>query len=173
MFVAQNAHTVTIALTDAEMSAARSFAERIEMANRKNKRRNVQGLRVSPQRSLEIRISGSYGDAAVAKALGMPAERVADHWRTRPDVGKYDVFTTTLERGCLIFTPRDVLIMRKVLVIDCAPLMHVCGWYECEDAREHPRDLTGKNPLFRTEREGGGAWYVPQHMLKPLPELQR
>ena len=154
------------------MAAAKSFAERIEQANRKNRRRNVQGLRVRGSQSLELRISGSYGDAALAKALGMPTERIADHWRARPDVGRYDVFTTKLERGSLIFTPRDVLIMRKVLVIDCAPLFHICGWYECQDARDFKRDPNGKNPLWHVAREGGGAWYVPQSLLQPLPELQ-
>lgn len=171
MFEPQNRHTTTITLTGIECAAAAAFAKRIEDANKRNKRRNKQGLRVSAEQSLAMRVSGMQGEAALAKALGYAQNVLADAWRSRPDVGAYDVMTTKLERGSLIFTPRDQLLMKKVLVVDCCPVFHVCGWYLCEDAREHKRDAAGKNPLWQTYREGGGAWYVPQYLLRPIPEL--
>lgn len=177
-FTPKNAHTFSITLTDEQMADAYAFAEQQEQANKKNKRRNVQGLRVPYAKSLEQRASSCYGDAALAIALGLPAKRVADHWRHRADVGGYDCMTTKYHDGCLIFTPRDKLLMRKVLVVDCAPVMWVCGWFECEEARAQktPDDKNPpgyRNPLWRVERSGGGAWYVPQHMLRKIEEVQR
>lgn len=184
MFAKQNTHTRSITLTSDEIASACSFAKRIEEANARNKRRNKQGLTAKGAESLRLRESGYCGEAALAKALGMATDRIADSWRggrewvARPDVGIYDVMTTKNERGSLIFTPRDQLLMRKVLVIDCSPDFHICGWYLCEDVRAAREpcataDSGYRNPFWRTERKDGGAWYVPQALLKPISELVR
>ena len=175
-FTPQNTHTRSVTLTADEIECACAFAKRIEDANRRNRRRDKQGLRVPKQKSLEMRESGFCGEAALAKALGYTQNVLADAWRSRPDVGIYDVMTTKYTSGSLIFTPRDRLMMQKVLVIDESPQFHICGWYLCDDARAHEtydraRDRNVKT-FWRIERDGGGAFYVPQHLLKPIPELQ-
>ena len=172
-FLPRNAHTVAVTLPEDVIVQVMAFATRIEYANRKRKRRNVQGLTAKGRDSLAMRMMGYAGEAALARYLGLDPVRLADEWRSRPDVLCFDVMTTDKAHGALIVTPRDRLDMMKVLVIDRAPVFHICGWYRAGDARLEAE--RAHSEWWRTERERGGAWYVPQTFLRPLwdEEAQR
>jgi len=157
-----------VTLTPEILDRTRAFAERIELANRKRKRKNVQGLTAKGKESLALRVRGLSGEAALASYLGIPPVRFADEWRWRPDVLCFDCITTDKAHGSLIITPRDRLDMMKVLVIDRSPVFHLCGWYRAGDARLEAE--RSHSEWWRTEREKGGAWYVPQAFLRPLSD---
>lgn len=165
-FVPRNAHTVSVTLDDAVLARVRAFAERIEEANRKNKRRNAQGMTAKGKESLATRVMGLSGEAALAVYLGLEPVRIADEWRHRPDVLCFDCMTTDKAHGALIIQPRDRLDMMKVLVVDRSPVFHLCGWYGAGDARLEAERRHSE--WWRTERERGGAWYTPQEFLRPL-----
>ena len=171
MFTPQNTHTHTVVLSASEIEQAKAFAKRIEDANAKNRRQNKQGLTAKGNESLALRESGYCGEAALAKALGYAQNTLGDAWRSRPDVGRYDVMTTKRDNGCLIFTPRDHLLMCKVLVIDCSPEFHLCGWFLCSEA--HDAKIGIRRKYWTIPRPGGGCFMVPQSDLKPIAELQR
>jgi hypothetical protein len=167
-FVPKNNHTVAVTLEEGVLAQVAAFAERIEIANRQRKRRNVQGLTAKGRESLALRIRGLSGEAALAVYLGLPPVRIADEWRHRPDVLCFDAITTDKPYGALIVTPRDRLDMMKVLIIDRSPVFHLCGWYRASDAREQAQRFHSE--WWREEREHGGAWYVPQSFLRSLAD---
>jgi hypothetical protein len=167
-FQPRNAHTVSVTLSDEVLAQVMVFAARIEEANRKRKRKNKQGMTAKGKESLAKRMMGYAGEAALAQYLGLPPVRMADEWRERPDVLCFDVLTTDKAHGSLIVTPRDRLDMMKVLVIDRAPVFHICGWYLTGDARLEAQ--RSHSEWWRTEREHGGAWYVPQAFLRSLSD---
>lgn len=169
-FSPRNQHTVAVTLDEAVLAQVRAFAERIELANRKRRRRNKQGLTAKGQESLALRVRGYSGEAALALYLGLPPVRLADEWRAKPDVLCFDCITTDAAHGALIVTPRDRLDMMKVLVIDRSPVFHLCGWYRARDAREEAQRRHSE--WWRTERKDGGAWYVPQAYLRALNDVE-
>jgi hypothetical protein len=63
-FVPKNNHTVAVTLEEGVLAQVAAFAERIEIANRQRKRRNVQGLTAKGRESLALRIRGLSGEAA-------------------------------------------------------------------------------------------------------------
>lgn len=170
-FLPRSLHVVSVTLDAGVLAKAAAFAEQIEMANRRRRRKNVQGLTAKGKESLKMRVSGYSGEAAVAIHLGMSPDRIRDDWRGRgtvayPDVGPFDVMTTDKPHGSLIITPRDRLDMMKVLVIDQSPVFHICGWYRVGDARLEAE--RSHSEWWRVERSGGGAWYIPQAFLFSL-----
>jgi hypothetical protein len=172
-FQPRNAHTVSVTLSDEVLAQVMVFAARIEEANRKRKRKNKQGMTAKGKESLAKRMMGYAGEAALAQYLGLPPARMSDDWRERPDVLCFDCITTDKAHGALIVTPRDRLDMMKVLVIDRSPVFHICGWYLTGDARLEAQ--RSHSEWWRTEREHGGAWYIPAAFLRPLhdEEAQR
>lgn len=167
-FSPRNDHTVSVTLDDAVLAATAAFADQIERANVRRKRKNKQGLTATGKESLALRIRGLSGEAALAQYLGVPPVRMADEWRHRPDVLCFDCLTTDKAHGALIITPRDRLDMMKVLVIDRSPVFHICGWYRASDARLEAERRHSE--WWRTEREDGGAWYIPQAYLRSLSD---
>lgn len=162
-FTPPNDFTVSIELAESLLDVAIKRATEIEQKNREDGRRNVQGNTYSPEKSLELRIRGYAGEAALATHLGRPVPRHGDHWQNRPDVGGYDVMCTNRLDGRLIFTPRQPLWSVKVLVIDQWPVFHIVGCYLAADAHKHYE-------WWKEPRPGGGAWFVPQEELRPVNE---
>lgn len=143
------------------LGAAFERAKAIEDENRKAARPAVQGESPYGTESFLRRVSGYAAESAVASFLGLDPVRTGDHFQQKPDVGGYDVMATKHKDGCLIFTPKNPLWSVKVLVIDESPWFHLAGCYACSDAREHPE-------WWREPRPNGGAWFVPQSVLRPI-----
>lgn len=159
-FVKPNTFTETLELAPTVISQATALAEKKERERVEGQYQNVQGQNWTPAQSLAFRISGYCGEAAVALFLGLTPKR--DDWfQNRPDVGGFDVMTSKRSDACLIFTPRNPLYSVKILVIDESPFFHLVGCYQCDEARQH-------REWWREPRPGGGAWFVPQKVLRPI-----
>ncbi len=160
MYQYRNTHTTTLELSTKVLADATALGVEYERKRVENGYQNVQGQNWTPEQSLAYRVSGYCGEAAVALYLGLTPKKV-DHFQDKPDIGGYDVMTTKRPNGCLIFTPKNPLYSVKILVIDESPFFHLVGCYQCCDAREHKE-------WWREPRPGGGAWFVPQDVLRPI-----
>lgn len=99
-------------------------------------------------------IDGAAAEMAFAKWLGV-------YWagsnRTfkAPDVGSWQVRSTTHREGCLIVRPNDSDRDSFVLILTATPSFFIAGWLMGSDA---------KQDKFRRD----DSWWVPQNELKPL-----
>jgi hypothetical protein len=111
---------------------------------------------------------GAAGEFAVAKHLGIAYDGSVNTFHKAPDVGRFDVRTTTrIEDGCLIIRDNDHIERPFVLVLGAGfpgrPL-YVAGW------------MWGYRIAPRHERAPHGhpkAWFVPQSELSPIPQEWR
>ena len=154
----------SIRLTDDELARMKRFSDRIHRANRRRQRRHRQGWKPRGREAVDARYLGYCAQRAFANFLGVkwPDFDVdAYHFRKRPDVGGYDVKSTTLVTGRLIVTPLDDDDRMCVLVICREPEFDIVGYYNAGNAK--------RPEWWSIERDGGGAWYVPRDLMLPVP----
>jgi hypothetical protein len=153
-----------VTLTDDELARMTRFADRIHDANRKRRRRHLQGWKPKGREAVLARENGYCAELAFAKFLGVEWREFgveADHFRRRPDVAGYDVKSTDLFTGRLIVTPHDDPDAKCVLVVCNPPDFYVVGWFRAGDAH--------RSEWYDEYRKDGGAWYVPRSQMKPVP----
>jgi hypothetical protein len=152
-------------------------ARRIEAVNKKRRRRNQMGYKPRGDESLINRTLGYLAEAAFAQVLNV-AWSANDDWKKVPDVGeRWEVRSTTYRTGRLLISPRDPVDRDYVLVttprvmamaeleemvklqLPFGPFI-VIGWYDGERAR--------RPEWWEKHRIGGGAWFVPQSVLRDV-----
>lgn len=164
-----------ISLDAATVAPIVEHAKRIEAVNKKRKRRNQMGYKPKGQESLINRTLGYLAEAAFAQFLGVKWSP-NDDWKKVPDVGeRWEVRSTPYRGGRLLISERDPIDRDYVLVTTPRlmtmaelddPAMYpfgpfiVIGWYDGERARQQH--------WWEKHRQGGGAWFVPQSVLRDV-----
>lgn len=108
---------------------------------------------------------GAAAELAVAKWAGIPYEGTVNTFTSTPDVGPFDVRSTTrIKTGCLIVRDEDHIERPFVLVLSRGwpgnPL-YLPGWLFGHEVQ--PRHI--KQPHNHPK-----AWFVPQADLHPMEE---
>jgi hypothetical protein len=119
--------------------------------------------------SWTINIEGSAAEMAVAKALGLYYNGSLDTFRTRRDVGRFEVRQTDTSSGRLIIRPSRDPFAIYVLVVGKSPKFRVLGWFDYS-GRGVLRDEWLTN-FDHPERPKVCA--IPQSELRPIAELER
>jgi hypothetical protein len=123
----------------------------------------VDNVRVTDRNNLTAHVVGAWGECAAAKALGAwwPRDNLNPDGG-KPDVGPFHVRSTTRGGGRLIVYRADADAEPFLLVTMRLPRFRLVGWcYGCE----------AKSEEWWAQREGfRPAFYVPQHVLRPLDE---
>ncbi len=118
------------------------------------------------RRSLPVRlhndILGAASELAVAKWLGIPWSRSVNTFTSEADVGEdIDVRATHRPGGSLILRQKDHPYRWFVLVTGEPPNMALQGYVHGTDAM--------LPEFWCNPRDYGGAWFVPQSALLPVP----
>lgn len=118
--------------------------------------------KVTKPRVWDEDINGACAEMAVAKALDIFWTPSINTFKA-PDVGPYQVRSTTLDNGCLILRAGDSPTEVFIFVTGIAPDFILRGWLMGSEGmrEEHERDPHGH----------GKAWFVPQNFLAPMDEL--
>lgn len=108
-------------------------------------------------------LESALAELAVARALGKYWAFTVNTFRTRADVGDYEVRHTTLEDGQLIIRPKDSPQATYILVRGFAPTYNIVGFIKGED---------GMNKKYIRNPGGlGAAFFIPEDKLKPIELL--
>jgi len=136
-------------------------AERMrQSAQRSLNHANVRSRPLFVRLGDEIR--GTASELAVANWLGIPWSRSVDTFHFEADVAEdVDVRCTERHDGRLILRERDHPYRNFVLVTGTPPIMVLQG---------HIRGSDAMQPEWWRDPHGyGGAWFVPQTALIPVP----
>jgi hypothetical protein len=112
----------------------------------------------------QSQITGFLGEMAVSKAMGLPFAPDLTKFRRTPDVGMYEVRSTSHDPPQLLVKPGDLLTRRFLLVVVQVPVCDIAGWIRGTDAE----DVGVWCPKLY-----GGAWTVDRSRLQPFTGRQR
>jgi hypothetical protein len=114
------------------------------------------------QDSLTNHVLGAAGECAFARFLGIEWDRSVGTFKTRPDVGGFEVRTARGLTSHLIIRPNDIAERKNALV--CYErgtyLFVIVGWMRAADAQQPQWWRTAPPP----------AWWVPQSALHPFTD---
>lgn len=153
--------TIKINLTAPELRVAANVAveRRIDSIRKGlNSQKHVDG---HSWNCWDGEINGAAAELAVAKLFDV-------HWNCgvgtfkAPDVGSFQVRSTTYPNGKLIFRPNDSESDLFILVICDTPVYNIVGYIKGRDAMECGRVDT---------KFGNKAWFVDQEFLRNIKDL--
>lgn len=146
---------IDVTLTEAEIVYAASAGAVRRLRNEREGLEEAHGVKRDDGNGWDREIVGAIGEIAVAKALRV-------YWngngtdRKRPDVGPWDVRSTSLPHGKLIIHKNDPDERVIFLVTGKAPTLSVRGWL---------RAIDGKRPEYWDDKKPRPAFFVPQDKL--------
>lgn len=109
-------------------------------------------------------MNGALGELALAKALGVYWGGSSADFGKDGDVARFEVRTTSHERGSLIAYPNDPPGRLLVLVVLGPTWARIAGYISAGNAR-----LVGSPPPPRMVRPGSPQqWWVAQERLTPI-----
>ena len=113
----------------------------------------------------QIHIDGACAELAVAKFLGIPYDGGMIGNLGEPDVGPYQVRSTSYATGCLLVRDKDDPDEIFIMAITKLPKIILCGWMYGHEA---------KQDKFLTDKGNGRkkSYFVPQDQLRPMDTLQ-
>lgn len=109
----------------------------------------------------KLHLQGARAELFAARAIGTAWTPRGFDDRAQPDVGDFDVRSTTYRTGGLLLHPEDPDGRRAVLVVVSQDRFVIPGWIWGADGKQEQFWWTGgKSPCYR----------VPQSALYPLPD---
>lgn len=153
----------TVTLTQRDYDEARAIAARRNEWAVANGGRNT--WEPTDGHPLALDILGTCGEMALMRFLGCSADPRHDPARRKePDVGPFDVRTTSISAGSLIIRERDPVDRYHVLVVQLDPFRYRIAGY-CHGSVRYSDDI------HQYARGKPIAWFIPQAKLLPAEEL--
>lgn len=114
------------------------------------------------EKNLRYHILGARGEMAFKKYIGSTENLTFNTFKSRPDVGEFEVRTRSKDHYDLILRKDDPDDKKYVLVVGESCTYRIVGWIKGSERYLHE---------IKTYNERPGAWFIPQSALHRMDEL--
>lgn len=149
---------VIVELDDAQYQQALELGQKRCDEAKKDGKQNKYGL--SNAKELEVHLLGACGESAVAVAMGVPFDATCNTYKTRPDIGPYEVRTRSKAEYELLVRPDDkdesIYILARCFPKGQKRSFAIVGWIRGGDAKKKKwrHRYGGRSPAYFVPDEG-------------------